>query len=150
MRWAKDDENGDAGVANEGELKEGKKINKNKKNGKSSKSMQKETQNSNPGNQKENKEGKKKETKDDKKGNQVSDGGDTKEPEASIRMKRTMSADCVYVPGSYKEARLKYINRKREKGWSWKEACQKWNGSAVRASWLEGLSTNELKRRRFI
>ena len=72
------------------------------------------------------------------------------EPEAIQRMKRTMTADCVYVPGSYKEARLRYIAKKRERGFSWREACQKWNQSSARASWLEGLSQNELKRRRFI
>ena len=72
------------------------------------------------------------------------------EPEAIQRMKRTMTADCVYVPGSYKEARLRYIAKKRERGFSWREACQKWNQSSARASWLEGLSQSELKRRRFI
>ncbi|CAE7294683.1 unnamed protein product [Symbiodinium sp. CCMP2592] len=72
------------------------------------------------------------------------------ETEAMQRMKRTMTADCAYVPGSYKEARLRYIAKKRERGFSWKEACEKWNQSSARASWLEGLSVNELKRRRFI
>ena len=77
----------------------------------------------------------------------VCDSGDT---EAMARMKRNMSEDCAYVPGSYKEARLKFLAKKRKRGYSHSEACKLWNQSAARASWLEGLSTNELKRRRFI
>ncbi|CAE6962640.1 unnamed protein product [Symbiodinium sp. CCMP2592] len=92
----------------------------------------------------------KKPNKEIEKENGGSNNGNAEEPHAITRMKKNMAPDCLYVPGSYKEARLRYINRKREKGWSWKEACAKWNGSAIRASWLEGLSTNELKRRRFI
>ena len=68
----------------------------------------------------------------------------SEDTEAMQRMKRTMSEDCAYVPGSYKEARLKFLAKKRS------EACKLWNQSAARASWLEGLSLNELKRRRFI
>ena len=33
----------------------------------------------------------------------------SEDTEAMQRMKRTMSEDCAYVPGSYKEARLKFL-----------------------------------------
>ena len=74
----------------------------------------------------------------------------SEDTEAMQRMKRTMSEDCAYVPGSYKEARLKFLAKKRKRGYSHSEACKLWNQSAARASRLEGLSLNELKRRRFI
>lgn len=74
----------------------------------------------------------------------------SEDTEALKRMKRTMSEDCSYVPGSYKEARLKFLAKTRKRGYSHSEACKLWNESAARASWLDGLSLNELKRRRFI
>eukprot|EP00439_Symbiodinium_sp_Y106_P016496 s4067_g2.t1 len=126
--WAKEDATGPEGDEEE-------QGSKNTKNSKKNKQKKKEIKKSN---------------KESEKGNRDSNSGDAEEPHAITRMKRTMAPDCAYVPGSYKEARLRYIKRKREKGWSWKEACQKWNASAIRGSWLEGLSTNELKRRRFI
>ena len=128
LRWAKEDATGPEGDEEE-------QGSKNTKNSKKNKQKKKEIKKSN---------------KESEKGNRDSNSGDAEEPHAITRMKRTMAPDCAYVPGSYKEARLRYIKRKREKGWSWKEACQKWNASAIRGSWLEGLSTNELKRRRFI
>ncbi|CAE7494942.1 unnamed protein product [Symbiodinium microadriaticum] len=132
--WAHEDETGDA--VDDGEPEQSSKKNKKKTTKKTLQCQnKKEIKKSNEKNEKE---------------NRVSETGDAEEPFAITRMKKNMAADCAYIPGSYKDARLKYIKRKREKGWSWKEACQKWNASAIRASWLEGLSTNELKRRRFI
>ncbi|CAE7258128.1 unnamed protein product [Symbiodinium necroappetens] len=132
--WAHEDETGDA--VDDGEPEQSSKKNKKKTTKKTLQCQnKKEIKKSNEKNGKE---------------NRVSETGDAEEPFAITRMKKNMAADCAYIPGSYKDARLKYIKRKRDKGWSWKEACQKWNASAIRASWLEGLSTNELKRRRFI
>ena len=81
---------------------------------------------------------------------QAAEACGSKDTEAMQRMKRTMSEDCAYAPGNYKEARLKFLAKKRKRGYSHSEACKLWNESAARASWLEGLSLNELKRRRFI
>ena len=38
----------------------------------------------------------------------------SEDTEAMQRMKRTMSEDCAYVPGSYKEARLKFLAKKTQ------------------------------------
>ncbi|CAE7328867.1 unnamed protein product [Symbiodinium sp. KB8] len=137
--WAKDDEG--RGAAEE--VQGGQKRKKNLK-AKGPKASEAQAQQ----NPKKDKKKKPTSNTDQKKESSRQEQGE--EPEAMKRMKRTMAPDCAYVPGTYKEARLSFIAKKRDRGFSWKEACQKWNQSSKRARWLEGLSKSELSRRRFV
>ncbi|CAE7745511.1 unnamed protein product [Symbiodinium sp. CCMP2592] len=141
--WAKDDEGGAANGPGDGDEEDpdGHKKAKASKKPKAKKAQDSKNCTASKVQAKKDPKKEKQDPSTDKKG---------EETEAMQRMKRTMTSDCAYVPGSYKEARLRFIARKRDRGFSWKEACQKWNQSSARASWLEGLSQNELKRRRFI
>ena len=52
----------------------------------------------------------------------------------------------AYCPGSYAEARKKFIADRRGQGVPFAEASAAWNSSAERNKLLEGLSPAELKR----
>ena len=55
----------------------------------------------------------------------------------------------TYQPGSFWDARVAFMKKKRAKGFTHKEACDLWMCSNKRASLLSDLPENELKRRRF-
>ena len=59
-------------------------------------------------------------------------------------------AGSLYKAGDYKQQRLKYIQRRRDVGWTFREAADAWNESSRKAKLLAGMSKGELKRRRFI
>ena len=55
----------------------------------------------------------------------------------------------TYTPGTFKDARVAFMQKKRAKGFTHLEACKAWMMSNRRANMLSDLSENELKRRRF-
>ena len=55
----------------------------------------------------------------------------------------------TYAPGTFKDARLSFMRKKRAKGFTHLEACKLWMCSNKRAAMLSDLPVNELKRRRF-
>ena len=55
----------------------------------------------------------------------------------------------TYQPGSFWDARVAFMKKKRAKGFTHKEACELWMHSNERAAMLSDLPENELKRRRF-
>ena len=60
------------------------------------------------------------------------------------------SQDCAYIAGEYKTQRVNFINKKRGKGFTYKEASNLWNTSSIREKLLEGMSHSEKVRRRFV
>ncbi|CAE7840304.1 unnamed protein product, partial [Symbiodinium sp. KB8] len=110
--WAKDDE---AEAANRpgDELQQVSKKKKKAPSSKSSKASKAQAQ-------QDEKENKVQVTDEKKKKKTSSKDENGEETEAMVRMKRTMTEDCAYVPGSYKDARLRYIAKKRARGFSWK------------------------------
>ena len=64
--------------------------------------------------------------------------------------KKAVDPGSLYKAGDCKQQRLKYIQRRRDVGWTFKEAADAWNESSRKAMLLAGMSKSELKRRRFI
>ena len=57
---------------------------------------------------------------------------------------------AVYTPKEYSKLRLGFIHELKDKGLSYKQACEEWDKSQQKKSILSGVSVSELLRRRFI
>ena len=73
---------------------------------------------------------------------------DKKEKKKTSKAKPPV-VSSTYQPGSFWDARVAFMKKKRAKGFTHKEACDLWMCSNKRASLLSDLPENELKRRRF-
>ena len=71
-------------------------------------------------------------------------------PSKNGAKKDAAETSSLYKAGDYQKKRMKFIQRRRAVGWTYREACDDWNASACKAKLLAGLSQSELKRRRFI